>query len=44
MIYAMANEDVLKINTVTEKSLYEVLTFLCHQQDVENLKNTNRND
>jgi hypothetical protein len=40
----MANEDVLSINTVTEKPLYELLTFLCHQQDVESIKNRNKND
>jgi len=33
ILFRLANEDILKINTVTKIKIYETLTFLCYQQD-----------
>tara|TARA_B100001094_G_scaffold254605_1_gene253373 strand:+ start:1039 stop:1203 length:165 start_codon:yes stop_codon:yes gene_type:complete len=45
IIYSLANEDLLKIDEVVKKPLYECLTFMSHKQDIEEAKNVNiKND
>ena len=41
IIFALCQEDITKIKEVTELELYLVLTFLCYQQDKNNIKKNN---
>ena len=41
IIFGLANEDITKIKEVTELELYLVLTYMCYQQDKNNIQKNN---